>query len=72
MTFARNVLAAREAAGLTQRELARRTGASRNHVSEVEQDARNVTLAMVTRYARALGVSELDLLTPQPKKPLKL
>ena len=68
--FSHNLRAAREAAGLTQRELASRTGSSQNHVCEIEVEARNVTLTMVARFAQALGVSELDLVTPKPDKPL--
>ena len=67
--FACNVLAAREAAGLSQKELGRLAGTTQRHVSDVEVAARNVTLSMVSRYARALGVEDADLLTLKSGKP---
>ena len=69
--LARNIRAIREAAGLTQTDLAKRAGSTQTHVSEIEAAARNVTLSMVSRYASALGVSEWDLLAQGPEKPLK-
>jgi ribosome-binding protein aMBF1 (putative translation factor) len=62
--FAANLMAARELAGLSQRDLARLIDGSQNQISEIENCTRNVTFRTVTRLARALKVSEFVLLSP--------
>jgi ribosome-binding protein aMBF1 (putative translation factor) len=62
--FADNLMVARKQAGLSQRDLARLIGGSQNQISEIENCTRNVTFRTVTRLARALKVSEFDLLSP--------
>ncbi len=47
---------ARLKADLTQEELARRAGLSRNYVSLLEQDAKSPTIKMLLRICKALGV----------------
>lgn len=62
-TFARNLRLAREAKGLSQRELAKLAGVSQKYIWEIEVGAKNVTLDRVTEIARHLDMTELDLLT---------
>jgi ribosome-binding protein aMBF1 (putative translation factor) len=70
--FATNLLVARERAGLTQRALAEAIGASATQIWEIEHCCRNVTFRTVTRLARALKMSEFELLAPQKPKSPKL
>lgn len=51
---------AREAAGLTQAQLAERAGTSQAVISALENGARTPTLALLTRLAAGLGVT-IDL-----------
>jgi transcriptional regulator with XRE-family HTH domain len=62
--LARNLRAKREAAGLFQKPLSIAAGVQVSAVGEIEVHATNVTLDTVTRLAKALGVTELDLLAP--------
>ena len=66
-TFARNLRHAREAKGLSQRELARLAGVSQKYIWQIEVDAANVTLDRVTEMARHLGMTELALLTAKER-----
>lgn len=61
--FARNLRARREAAGLFQTALAKAAGMSPSSEGDIEVNAINVTLDTVTRLAKALGVTEIDLLS---------
>lgn len=63
--FGRNVAQARRALGLSQEELADAARVARSYMSDVERGARNPTLRVVERIARALGVSPGDLLMPR-------
>ncbi len=47
----------RNAKGLTQSDLARRSGVSRPNLSAIEQGARDLTLGTLRRIALAMGVS---------------
>jgi transcriptional regulator with XRE-family HTH domain len=60
--FARNLREKRRAAGLFQKALSKVAGVQGAAVAEIEVNAINVTLDTVTRLARALGVTEIDLL----------
>jgi predicted transcriptional regulator len=64
LAFARNLRAAREQAGLSQRELGRLAGFSQKYIWQMETEAMNVTLDVISRLSRALGKRELDLLQP--------
>jgi len=64
VTFARNLKAAREAAGISQRELAKQAGVSRSYLWGIERATANVTLDMVTLLARVIGSEPHDLLRP--------
>ncbi len=46
---------AREAAGLTQEDVARRLSIQRSAVSKVENNAEQVRLSLLKRYAKVLG-----------------
>lgn len=51
------LLKARQAAGLTQEQLAFRAGLSRPYVSQLERDLKSPTLATLFLICDALGVS---------------
>lgn len=55
----------REAAGLTQAELAERSGVSQTWISRLERGQENPTLATLRRLAAAFGVRVTDLLDEQ-------
>ena len=57
LLFGRQVRRRREAAGLSQEELAERTGVSRNYVGMIERGETNPTLLVLHDLASALGVS---------------
>ena len=63
-TFARNLRQAREAAGLTQHALATVAACDPRLLANIETRAANVKLDTITRLARALSVTEIDLLLP--------
>ena len=60
----RNVLRIRQEKGLTQERLAELSGHSQQYISGLEQGQRNPTVVSVYEIAQALGVSHLDLMTP--------
>lgn len=62
--FARNLRYAREAAGLTQYALAKIAPCDHRHLADIEASATNVKLDTITRLAKALGLTEIDLLLP--------
>lgn len=57
-----SIAAAREAAGMTQRDLAARCGTSRSQVCRAEAGTASVEVVSLVRIARALGVQVADLL----------
>lgn len=65
-TFAANLQSARESAGLSKAELARRVGITRRILMEVEAGRQNLTLETVERLAQAVGFKGCDLLCPAP------
>jgi transcriptional regulator with XRE-family HTH domain len=60
----RNVRRAREAKGLTQEQLAERSGFSQQYISGLENGRRNPTIVSLYEIAQALGVSHVDLVRP--------
>lgn len=60
----RNVLAARKALGITQEQLAERSGFSQQYISGLEQGRRNPTVVSLFELAQALDVTPVRLLTP--------
>src|SRR5208282_2320792 len=63
-TLARNLRQAREAAGLSLRALAKAALYNRKLLIDIEDNAANTTLDTVARLAKALGLTEIDLLLP--------
>jgi transcriptional regulator with XRE-family HTH domain len=60
-----NVRRIRLARGLTQEQLAERSGFSQQYISGLEQGRRNPTIVTIYELATVLGVSHLDLVTPE-------
>ena len=61
----RNVVRIRQEKGLTQERLAELSGHSQQYISGLERGRRNPTVVSVYEIAQALGVTHLDLLTPE-------
>lgn len=66
-TLASNVRQLRQRQGISQEELAARSGLHRTYVGSVERGERNVTLSSLESLAAALGVSARDLITHEPR-----
>ena len=63
-TLASNIRSFRRKRKLSQEELAEICGLHRTYVGSVERQERNVTLSTLEVFAKALGVSVPELLTP--------
>lgn len=61
----RNVKKFRLAKGLTQEQLAERSGFGQNYLSDLERGRRNPTVVTLWEIAQVLGVTPIDLITPQ-------
>jgi transcriptional regulator with XRE-family HTH domain len=55
--------------GLTQEEVAERSGFSQQYLSDLERGKRNPTIVSLYELAQALGVPYLDLLRPPRRRP---
>lgn len=53
---------AREAAGISQTELAKRAGLTQSNLSHIERGVNRLGFEVAARIADALGISRLDLL----------
>jgi transcriptional regulator with XRE-family HTH domain len=60
----RNVRRIRLELGLTQEQLSERCGLSQQYLSDLERGIRNPTIISIYEMATALGVSHVDLVTP--------
>ena len=60
----RNAARLRQAAGLTQEELAERSGFSQQYISKLERGRRNPTIVTLYELAEGLGVTPADLVRP--------
>ena len=60
--FGRIVRDHREAVGISQEELAERTGVSRNYIGMIERGETNPTLIVMNDLARALGTTLQSLI----------
>ena len=60
----RNVKRVRQDKGLTQEELAERSGFSQQYISGLEQGRRNPTIVSIYELATALGVNHMELVRP--------
>lgn len=61
--FGERVSALRRARGLSQQQLANKTGLHRTYISGVERGERNISLLNIHRIAAALGAVALVLTT---------
>lgn len=65
--FGRNVRRLRDAAGVSQEELAFRAGMKRTYLSDLERGTRNPSVRALGRLAEALNVTPSQLLEgPRP------
>ncbi|WP_254656133.1 helix-turn-helix domain-containing protein [Ketogulonicigenium vulgare] len=55
----------RQAKGLTQEDVEARSGFSQQYISGLERGQRNPTIITLYELAQALGVSHVELITPQ-------
>ncbi len=60
----RNAARLRKERGLTQEQLAERSGLSQQYLSGLEQGRRNPTIVTLYEIASALGVSHVNLVSP--------
>ena len=60
----RNVKRIRQERGLTQEQLAERSGFSQQYISGLEQGRRNPTIVSIYELATALGVGHMELVRP--------
>ena len=60
----RNFARLRRDKGLTQEEVAARSGFSQQYISSLERGRRNPTVITLFELAQALGVSHVDLVVP--------
>ena len=60
----RNVKRIRAARGLTQEELAERSGFSQQYLSDLERGRRNPTIVSLWELAQALGATPVELIAP--------
>lgn len=60
----RNVARARRAKGLTQEQVADRSGFSQQYLSSLERGRRNPTIITIYELAQALGVEHVELVAP--------
>ena len=63
-----NVKRARLKKGLTQEELADRSGFSQQYLSGLEGGKRNPSIVTIYELALALGISHVELVQPQKKR----
>lgn len=60
----RRVRRAREAANLTQEQLAELCGHSQQYISDLERGRRNPTVVSLFEFAQALSTTPAELITP--------
>ena len=64
VAFGRRVRGLRERLGLSQEQLAQRSGLHRTYVGGIERGERNPSLINISRLAAALGVGIVELFPP--------
>jgi transcriptional regulator with XRE-family HTH domain len=62
LALAANLVAARQAAGISQRELAAKSGLARTYLRRIEAGEANVGLGVLMILARVVNVSASDLI----------
>ena len=60
----RNLKRIRVERGLTHEELAERSGFSQQYISDMERGRRNPTIVSLWELAQAIGVTPVDLISP--------
>jgi transcriptional regulator with XRE-family HTH domain len=60
----RNVRAVRSAKGITQEQLAEKSGFSQQYISDLERGRRNPTIVSLYELALALNSTPIELLKP--------
>ena len=60
----RNVKRIRQEKGLTQEQLAERSGFSQQYISGLEQGRRNSTIVSIYELATALSIGHMELVRP--------
>ena len=63
-----NVQKFRLASGLTQEQLAKKTGRSQQYISRLERGTCNPTVVSLFELSQALKVTPVDLITPDQKR----
>ena len=63
-----NVAKARKRRGMTQEQLAEKSGFTQQYLSGLERGQRNPTIVTVFEISLALGVSHLELLRPTRRR----
>lgn len=66
--LAENIRIHRQENGVSQDEFAAQCGVHRTYVGSVERSERNVTLATLELFAKAMRCSVLELLSPGKRK----
>lgn len=61
-----NFARVRRASGLTQEELAARSGFTQGYLSDLERGRRNPTIVSLYELAQALGVEVIELIAEPP------
>lgn len=67
----RNFARIRREKNLSQEDIEERSGFSQQYISGLENGKRNPTIVTLFELAQALGVSHVDLVTPDQGKPRK-
>jgi transcriptional regulator with XRE-family HTH domain len=62
LAFGKAVKSLRTEQGMTQEDLAFRTGLHRTYISDIERGSRNISLKSISVIAKALGVSLPNLM----------
>ncbi len=68
MLVGRNFARLRRAKGLTQEDVAARTGLSQQYLSGLERGKRNPTVITLYELAQALEVKPVELIDPEGEK----
>lgn len=65
--FAKRLRQIRQIKGISQEELADMAGLHRTYVGSVERSERNISIDNMDRFAKALEVDIIELLTEEPE-----
>lgn len=62
LAFGKRLKEARQSAGISQEELAFKSGLHRTYISSVERGERNISLINIKKISDALGIKPRDLM----------